>query len=139
MAVCQFKGCINQAVMGQALCVLHRPAPIASKPDDDIQVVEIMAVPRSGRYNEAAMKLCGAAKALDAGHALKIKVGKFAKGTLLTAQRYARDEGLRIGLRVTAEFAWIWKMTAEEIKASEEKGQRLMNARGKRKVAKAAR
>jgi len=140
MATCAQKGCVYQAVSGKTFCQLHSPAPVTTKPGDDIEIVEIKAVPRTGRWNEAAMRLCGAIKALDSGHALKLKLAKFTKATLLCAVRYAEAEGVKTGIRITEESGFLWKLTDEEIKAREEKSARMRAAGvGRRKAAKAGR
>jgi hypothetical protein len=115
-------------VSGEKLCQMHKPAPVMATPPEGIEIVELKAVPRTGRFNGVAMALCGMAKNLSAQHAAKVKLSKFPKKHLVAAVKYARNENLRIGLRVTGEHAWMWKMTPEEIAASDAKGERLRKA-----------
>lgn len=127
MSACAFKGCVYQAVSGQTLCQMHRTIP--AKPNDDFEIVAIAAVPRSGHFKQAAADLVGAVKSLGEGHALKVKLAKCSKPTLITAQRYALDEKLRIGLRIVNDVAYLWKLSAAEIEKSQAKGQRLRDSR----------
>jgi len=71
-------------------------------------------------------------KALQPDNALKVRIRKFSKQTLTCTRRYALLQNLRIGLRFVGEWAYLWKMTDEQIKAAEKKAERLVAARAKK-------
>jgi hypothetical protein len=99
---------------------------------DGYAFVSMSEVPTNARYNEAAGKLFAAVKASQPGHALKVSMGKFKKVTLMTAQRYALAGGLRIGVRIVGESGYLWKLSETELKAVEQKAERMRVARASR-------
>ena len=118
---------ITPQVAIQNVC-MHKPKPIPKNPSadaDGFAWVSMSDVPSNARYNEAAGKLFAAIKLSQSGHALKISMAKFKKVTLVTAQRYALSAGLRIGVRIVGESGYLWKMSEAEIKAVEQKAERL--------------
>ena len=131
---CDEKGCVYYAASGDTKCVMHKPKPIPKNPSadaDGFAWVSMSDVPSNARYNEAAGKLFAAIKLSQSGHALKISMAKFKKVTLVTAQRYALSAGLRIGVRIVGESGYLWKMSEAEIKAVEQKAERLRTTRQK--------
>jgi roadblock/LC7 domain-containing protein len=132
---CEVKGCPYFAVEGQKLCLQHKPAAVAMRgkfEEEGYAFVSLYEIPTSARYNEAAGKLLAAVKASQLGHALKVSMAKFKKITLVTAQRYALAGGLRIGVRIVGETGYLWKLNEAEIKAVEQKGDKVRKAREKK-------
>lgn len=135
MSACKSKGCNYEAVMGEEVCTYHKPKTVASTdPNADVLIVEVSKIPKSGRFNEAASRLVAALKVLSEGRALQIKLAKVPKMTITCAQRYALEEGLRVGVRFCGESGYMWKYSAEEMKAAEVKSERLKSARSKKKI-----
>lgn len=137
---CEAKACVNQALEGGKYCLHHRletqrqPAPPpATASDDEIVVINVSDIP-APRTNEAALSLLNTIKKFGDGKALKVKQKKFSKPCLMTTQRYALTQGLRIGVRFIGEWAYIWKLTPEQVKAAEQKAERLVKAREKKKT-----
>lgn len=139
MSSCSYKACPYQAVMGKTLCLHHEPKPIAQDPNGDVIIVTIGDIPKGSRHNAAALHLVDLIKQLTEGKAAKIKLAKIPKPTILTAQRYALEGGIRIGVRFAGDFGFMWKYSDEEIKLADAKGQRLKAGRektiGKTKIA----
>jgi len=104
---------------------------VALTRDEDVLAIAISDIP-AARANEVSLNLLKTIKALGPDKALKVRLRKFSKPSLLSTQRYALVEGLRIGLRYVGEWAYIWKLTAEQIKAAEVKAERLAGARSKK-------
>lgn len=132
---CEVKACPYYAVEGNTFCLQHRPKRVPNDPKIDeagYSFVSMREVPTSARYNEAAGKLFAAIKTSTPGNALKVSMKIFTKVTLCTAQRYALAAGLRIGVRITGDSGYLWKMSEEEIKRVEAKGERLKAARAKK-------
>lgn len=135
---CDYKNCVNQAPAGKRYCMYHKEhetpaAPALAPPvDEDVQIISLADLP-APRANEVAMALLKSLKVLGEGKALKVRLRKFGKPSLLTTQRYALLDGLRIGVRFTSEWAFLWRMTAEQVKAAEVKAERLKKAREKKK------
>ena len=128
---CTFKGCVYQAVPPSTLCVQHKPAQRQAG-DEDYSIVKIGEVPKNARFNQAAADLRDAVKVLQEGNALKVRLAKIPKPTCVTAQRYALEAGLRIGVRFCGPLGYLWKLTPDEIKIIEKKGERLRAARAKK-------
>jgi|SRR5579872_831730 len=136
---CESKGCVYEAMKDSKFCVNHRPAPVipAAQPaDQDSFIISLSEIP-APRANEVALTLLRTLETLGEGKALKVRMRKFSKPSLVCTQRYALTKGLRIGLRYIGEWAYLWKMTPDQVKAAEQKAQRLVKAREKkgRKVA----
>lgn len=133
------------AVSGETKCLMHKPKVVPRNPTAEAEgyaFVSMSEVPSNARYNEAAGKLLAAVKVSTEGHALKVSMAKFKKITLATAQRYALAGGLRIGVRIVGDSGYLWKLSATEIAAVNQKGERLRQARekkGKKGIAVAAR
>ena len=131
---CDVPGCSYLAVSGDTKCLQHKPKATPTDPStarDGFAWVSMSDVPTTARFNEAANKLYAAIKIAQPGHALKVSMEKFDKGTLTCAQRYALAGGLRIGVRIVGLSGYLWKMTPEQIAAVEQKGERLRKAREK--------
>jgi len=133
---CDVKACPYYAVEGDTKCLQHRPkiVPVANAnfEREGFTFVSMTEVPTNARYNEAAGNLYAAVKAAQAGHALKVSMKVFKKVHLVTAQRYALAAQLRIGVRIVGETGYLWKLTPEEIKKAEVKGERMRSARAKK-------
>jgi len=69
----------------------------------------------------------------EPGKAIKVKMPPFKKVTLATAQRYALQKGIRLGVRFGSDSGYIWRLSPEEIKAIEVKASRLVAARARKK------
>lgn len=143
MARCTYKACVSPAVEGSELCGYHRnqnlgptrPAPQPAKlpaADEDFGTISITDIPPP-RVNEVAVSVLQAFKTLPDGKALKVRLRRYPKPCLMTTQRYALTEGLRIGIRWTEEWAYLWRMTAEQVQQAEAKAERLKTARAKKK------
>jgi hypothetical protein len=138
---CDEKACPYYAVSGQTKCLQHAPRAVPKAPTTDtdgFSFVTMSDVPTTARYNEAAGKLFAAVKASQPGHALKVSMKIFNKVTLLTAQRYALATKLRIGVRIVGDNGYLWKLSEAEIASVEKKGQRLRDARDKKRNGKPA-
>jgi hypothetical protein len=131
---CQDKGCSWPAVGNTQFCASHQPTPIkqGNAAEEDISVVSISAIPPA-RANEVAMSLLKTVETLGEGKALKVKLVKFSKPTLITTQRYALVKGTRIGVRFIGAYAYVWKLTEQEIKSAEARGARLSEVRSRKK------
>jgi hypothetical protein len=132
---CDEKGCVYMAVEGDKKCLMHKPRAVPKAPtaeSDGYAIVTMSEVPSNARYNEAAGKLYAAVKALQAGHALKVSMKIVKKVILTTAQRYALAGNLRIGVRIVGESGYLWKLSEQEIKSVEQKGERMRKAREKK-------
>jgi hypothetical protein len=132
---CIEKGCAYYAVDGETKCLQHHTRMVpkaASVETDGYAFVSMSEVPTNARYNEAAGKLFAAVKASQPGHALKVSMAKFKKVTLVTAQRYALAGGLRIGVRIVGESGYLWKLSETELKAVQQKAERMKVARASR-------
>ena len=129
---CEYKACASPATPNSKFCAYHAkeqqvvPAQPIVEPDE--QIVSIAAIPHA-RSNEVSLDLLKAVKALSATNAMKVRLRKFPKTSLLTMQRYGLTEGLRIGVRFVGDWAYLWKLTPEQIKAAEDKAARLVSAR----------
>lgn len=139
---CEQKACPNPAADGSTYCIAHhaerqktqQSTAFRQAVEDeakDCLIVSLGEIP-APRANEASMSLLKAVEALGDGKAMKLRLRKFSKPTLLTTQRYALVKGLRVGLRYVGEWAYMWKMTPEQIKQVEVKAERLRTARAKR-------
>lgn len=123
---CEYKACPMQAIAGSHFCANHQPQPIKQgvAAEEDVSIVSLESIP-AARANEVAMSLLSTLKTLGEGKALKVKLIKFSKPTIMTTQRYALRTGLRIGIRFIGSYGYLWRMTPEQVKAAEEKGARL--------------
>lgn len=145
---CEVAGCAYYAVEGETKCLQHKPkkiptpvpasamaSPSPSAGADGFTWVPVAEIPANARYNEEAAKLFAAMKlaAASNGHALKVSMKVYKKVALLTAQRYARASGLRIGVRIVGETGYLWKLSEAEIKKVEQKGERLRKVREKKR------
>jgi hypothetical protein len=141
MARCAYKNCVNQAPGDRLYCIYHKeyekpsvapPPAKAAAVEDDVQVIDVRSIPFA-RTNEVAIGLLNTLKPLPDGKALKVPLKKFPKQNLLCTERYARSQELRIRVRVVGDHGYLWKMTADEIKAADAKGERMRNIVGRRK------
>lgn len=135
---CEFKACPQQAIGITKFCVNHQPEPARpvalASVEDDIVVVSLEQIPLA-RTNEVAVSLLDTLKKLGDNKGLKVPLKKFSKPTLTTTQRYALAAGLRIGVRFIGVHAYVWKMTLDQVKAAEQKAERLAAARAKKRKA----
>ena len=116
---CDEKACPYFAVSGETKCLQHRLRAVSKQPtteNEGYSFVSMSEVPSNARYNEAAGKLLAAVKASQPGHALKVSMKIFKKITLVTAQRYGLAGNLRIGVRITGDSGYLWKLSDDEIK-----------------------
>jgi hypothetical protein len=141
MARCAYKNCVNQAPEGRTHCIYHKEyekpalAPAPAKPtaiEDDVQVIDVRSIPFA-RTNEVAIGLLNTLKSLPEGKALKVPLKKVPKQNLLCTERYARSQELRIRVRIVGDHGYLWKMSADEIKAADAKGERMRNIVGRKK------
>jgi hypothetical protein len=132
---CDEKACPYFAVSGETKCLQHKhwAVPKNSSFDaDGYAFVSVSEIPSNARFNEIAGNLFAAVKACQDGHALKVNLKKIGRNNLTTAKRYARQAKILIGLRFIGETGYLWKMTPEQIKRAQERGERVKTARAKK-------
>lgn len=132
---CEVQGCTYLATSGETKCIQHKARAVTRSSNfeaDGFDFVPMVDVPLKARYNEKATKLYAAIKTAQPGDALRVSMRKFEKSALMTAQRYALANGLRIGVRVSGDSGYLWKLTDGEIKATELRAEKMKNAWAKK-------
>jgi len=128
---CESKACPHEAMAGSRFCVNHRPDPVRPLGEEDTLIVKIEEIP-AAHQNAVATDLLKAVLALQPTNAMKVRLRKFSKPNLFCTQRYALAKGVRIGVRITGEWAYLWKLSAAEISAADQKADRMRKAREKK-------